>query len=364
MKTALYLFQSGTLRRKDNSLEFENFQRSESEEEYKLHPGEEIGKEIALEFPLHDDDNFWYGTPRHIPIHRIDSIHTFTNIRLNTALIHFLSKHDINVHFYNYYGGYSSSLLNEWTNTNGVVLKKQVAANSDKYESLFLSKRIILGAAHNMSRLIRYYSNRTGDSNYSDFKLFNHNVMIGAAATIDELLGAEGTIRRRYYHILDGYLLSGLQLEERSYHPPHNAANALLSFLNVLLYSAVLQEVLRTQLNPSIGFLHTAGRQRYPLVYDLTEVFRPLITEQLLVSLIRKRIIKPDDFDTSLGQLAMNDTARYKVVRAFEQRLRTTIKHPVLNRNVSYRYLIRLEVYKIIKHILGEKTYEAFILSW
>ena len=47
-----------------------------------------------------------------------------------------------------------------------------------------------------------------------------------------------------------------------------------------------------------------------------------------------------------------------------EKRLTTTIKHRTLNREVSYKQLMRLELYKIIKHLLGEKEYSPFKIWW
>ena len=47
-----------------------------------------------------------------------------------------------------------------------------------------------------------------------------------------------------------------------------------------------------------------------------------------------------------------------------EKRLLTTIKHRSLNKDVSYKHLIRLELYKISKHLLNEKEYKPFIIWW
>ena len=41
-----------------------------------------------------------------------------------------------------------------------------------------------------------------------------------------------------------------------------------------------------------------------------------------------------------------------------------TIMHKDLGRKVSYQYLIRLEAYKLIKHLIGEKEYEGFEMWW
>ena len=47
-----------------------------------------------------------------------------------------------------------------------------------------------------------------------------------------------------------------------------------------------------------------------------------------------------------------------------EDRLKKTIMHKELGKKVSYQYLIRLEAYKLIKHLIGEKEYEGFKIWW
>lgn len=41
-----------------------------------------------------------------------------------------------------------------------------------------------------------------------------------------------------------------------------------------------------------------------------------------------------------------------------------TIMHKDLGRPVTYQYLMRLELYKLIKHLIGEKEYEGFRIWW
>jgi len=51
-------------------------------------------------------------------------------------------------------------------------------------------------------------------------------------------------------------------------------------------------------------------------------------------------------------------------VQEFEDKLQTTFYHRRLKRNVSYQTLIRLELYKIEKHLIGEELYEPFVSRW
>ena len=52
------------------------------------------------------------------------------------------------------------------------------------------------------------------------------------------------------------------------------------------------------------------------------------------------------------------------ILAELDSRLKKTIKHKELGKSVSYQYLIRLEAYKLIKHLLGEKAYEGFEIWW
>ena len=53
-----------------------------------------------------------------------------------------------------------------------------------------------------------------------------------------------------------------------------------------------------------------------------------------------------------------------EITRQMDLRLQTTIKHKTLGREVSYEYLIRLEIYKLIKHLLEDVPYDGFKMWW
>jgi CRISPR-associated protein Csh2 len=56
-----------------------------------------------------------------------------------------------------------------------------------------------------------------------------------------------------------------------------------------------------------------------------------------------------------MGGILLNDSGRKKFITAFEEKLESTIKHKKINRNVSYRRLIRMELYKLEKHLMDEE---------
>lgn len=147
-------------------------------------------------------------------------------------------------------------------------------------------------------------------------------------------------------------------------HPPDNMINSLISYVNSLIYSKTLSEVYHTQLNPTISYLHEPGVRRYSLCLDISEVFKPLIGDRLIFSLLNRKQITEESFTQELNFLHLKKEASKLIVRELENSLKKTIKHKELGRQVSYQYLIRLELYKLIKHIIGEKEYEGFKIWW
>lgn len=147
-------------------------------------------------------------------------------------------------------------------------------------------------------------------------------------------------------------------------HPPDNMINSLISFVNSLIYSKTLTEIYHTQLNPMISYLHEPGSRRYSLCLDLSEIFKPLIGDRLIFSLLNKNQITENSFTRELNFLHLKKEASQLIVNELEKKLQATIMHKDLHRKVSYQYLIRLEAYKLIKHLIGEKEYEGFKMWW
>ena len=187
---------------------------------------------------------------------------------------------------------------------------------------------------------------------------------IPSTESIEELMGIEGNIRKHYYKAWNVIVNQEIHFEKRVMHPPDNMINSLISFVNSLIYSKVLSEVYHTQINPTVSYLHEPGVRRYSLCLDIAEVFKPLIGDRLIFSLLNRKQITEDSFTKELNFLHLKKESSRLIARELEERLKKTIMHKELERQVSYQYLIRLEVYKLIKHLIGEKEYEGFKIWW
>ena len=177
-------------------------------------------------------------------------------------------------------------------------------------------------------------------------------------------MGIEGNIRKKYYEAWSVIINQEIEFEKRVMHPPDNMINSLISFVNSLIYSKTLTEIYHTQLNPTISYLHEPGSRRYSLCLDLSEIFKPLIGNRLIFSLLNKKQITENSFTRELNFHHLKKEASQLIVNELEKKLQATIMHKDLHRKVSYQYLIRVEAYKLIKHLIGEKEYEGFKMWW
>jgi CRISPR-associated protein Cas1 len=130
------------------------------------------------------------------------------------------------------------------------------------------------------------------------------------------------------------------------------------------MYTAILGELYQTQLDPTISYLHEPSTKRFSLILDISEIFKPLIVDSIIFALINNRRLNNSDFDTLEEVCFLNEKGKKKFLTEFENKMSTSIKHRKLNRSVSYRQLIKLEAYKIIKHLIKDEKYKPLKAWW
>ena len=145
------------------------------------------------------------------------------------------------------------------------------------------------------------------------------------APNVDVLRGLEGKMRERYYSAWGDILVDDWRLERRVRRPPDNELNALISFGNSWLYTVCLGEIYRTQLTPTIAYLHEPGDRRFSLALDLSELFKPLIVDRVIFKLINTRQMDTSHFDKSMEGCLMNESGKKIFLKELEDKLATTI---------------------------------------
>ncbi len=334
MKKTYYLFNPGRLSRKDNTLKFT--------------PIDEEGNDLK---------------PRYLPVEHVDQLYVLGSLDANSALYNFLGKNDIAVHFYDYYENYTGSFAPKSKLLSGKMIIAQTQAYLKKSKRLVVAQSFIEGASFNMIKNLRYYYNRGKDLMPVIESIELLREKINTTTEIDELMGIEGNIRKNYYDAFN-LIINDHEMGIRTKRPPLNIVNSLISFGNMMCYSECLRAIQKTQLEPTISFLHEPGERRFSLALDLAEVFKPFLVDRVIFKVLNKKEIQESDFEEKLNRIVLKEKGKKKFIQAFEKRLEETIKHRSLNRNVSYKHLIKLECYKLQKYMLAMEEYKPFKIYW
>ncbi|HIE33881.1 MAG TPA: type I-B CRISPR-associated endonuclease Cas1 [Candidatus Altiarchaeales archaeon] len=296
---------------------------------------------------------------RAIPINSISEIICCNRITMRSGCLSYLMKKYIPIHFFNMYGWYLGSLYPREFLISGRVVVKQAEHYLDNEKRLKIAREIVEGTKHNLLKTLEYYKRRGKEIETGIIEGINMDI----CTNIPELMSMEGRIWNHYYELSDK-ILRKFKLGRRERQPPTNEINSLISFGNCMLYTKCLTEIYHTYLNPAISFLHEPSDRRFSLALDIAEIFKPIFVSRTIFYLVNKRKIDRDCFDRVNKGVLLNEKGKRIFIEEFDKKLGTTIFYPQLKRKVSYSRLIRLECYKLMKHILEDKEYKSFRMWW
>ena len=331
MKKSAYIFTDGELIRKDNTVCFQN----------------EEGK-------------------KYLPIEDLTDIYVLGEVSVSKKFLEYATQKEVLLHFFNYHEYYVGTFYPREHYNSGYMILRQAEFYLNSEKRRIIAKKTIEGNAKNIIQVLKYYISRGKNELEIILDKINAYLMqVNVNMTIEEMMAMEGNIREAYYGGFDIILSDDdFTFEKRTKRPPRNNLNTLISFGNSVLYTIVLSEIYNTHLDPRIGFLHTSNHRRFTLNLDMAEVFKPILVDRVIFTLVGKRIISAKHFDKKSGGIFLKDDGRKLFIQEMENRLKTTINHKRLGRQVSYRRLIRMELYKLEKHLIGEQDYEPFVSMW
>lgn len=330
MKKDIFVFQNGMLARRDNTLMLE----------------------------INDKKHY-------IPVTDVASVHFFGEVDVNKSLLEFATEHHILLHYYNYYGYYVGTYYPREYLNSGFVLLAQCSAYQDYAKRIYLAEKFIEGSVKNILQVLKYYQRRGKDLSGIIDQISELEKRLPEQDSIEKIMAIEGNVRQLYYKgfniILDK---KDFYFEKRTKRPPEDKINALLSFGNTIVYNTVLSQIYQTQLDPRIGFLHSTNDRKFSLNLDIAELFKPLLVDRAIFTLLNRKVITAFDFKKELGGVLLKDNARKCFIQEITDKLNTTVEFPGIGHRVSYRDLIRMECYKIQKFLTEDQPYEPFVMRW
>lgn len=298
---------------------------------------------------------------REIPVGVVEQINIYSDAAVTPGALRLIAKNNIRMGVFDKYGNRIACFVPEHFGHGSFDFLKQAMFYQSGYR-LEIARRMEIAGLHNIRAVLKYYNRYR--QNVLRVPIDRMTKLMGdieQAGSVQRLMILEAEARQMYYQAMNVILYgTGFRFERRSKRPPLDALNAMISFGNTLLYNAVLKAIWKTTLDPRIGIVHATTERDYSLNLDFADLFKPLIVDRVIFSMINLGQIKADkDFCTEpSGAVFLNKDGRRKFIECFEEKLAARLQ--VQGQTYTYRQLLMREVRAFQKYIRGEEDYKPY----
>ena len=320
---------------------------------YIIQPDAVLSKDYeAFQVALKQEDGSW--KKQKVAAQTVDEVILMGNPQVTGDAFVYALELGMPVHYLSSFGKYLGSALPK-SSRNGQLRLAQYAVYYDPVRRLELVKAIVTAKIHNQYNVLYRH-------NEKDNPLKERKVLVKTQQNIDQVRGVEGLAAKEYFACWQRMVGKQWTFNGRNRRPPTDPVNSLLSFAYALLQGQVMAGVHVAGLDPYIGYLHEVHHGQPAMVLDLMEEFRALIADNLVLSLLHKHEIKPEDFNESLGAYRLKDNARKTFLQAFDKKMNDEFKHPVFDYRCTYRRAIELQARLLSRHLQEGIPYKPLSL--
>jgi CRISPR-associated protein Cas1 len=308
------------------------------------------GEELVIELRDGTKETAQIGNTSHVAL--------FGNVQISTQAVQELCARGITVSYLSS-GGWLYGITRGMDHKHVALRRAQFDAAADPERCLRLARRLVSVKIRNCRTMIR--RNAEPVPAHSLDRLRELIDAADSAASLDALLGLEGTAARIYFDALRAMLRPpdephrlAFDFESRNRRPPRDPINALLSFGYALLAKDVAVTLIAVGFDPYLGFYHQPRYGRPALALDVMEEFRPLIVDSVVLAAVNTGAIKADAFIRRGGAVSLTPSGRTSFLRAYERRMEELVSHPIFGYRISYRRILEVQTRLLARHLAGE----------
>ncbi len=300
------------------------------------------------------------------PVHSIGHIFCFGNVLVSPFLLGFCGENNVNLAFFTENGRFLGRLQGR---QSGNVLLRRAQYRMSEQNPVPIARNIIAAKIQAGRRVLQRQIRNHGDN--ADIQTavaaLNFSLQqLKRADSLDLIRGIEGDAAARYFGVF-GQLVkaeSGFAFDGRNRRPPRDSVNALLSFLYSILGKDISGALQGVGLDPQVGFLHADRPGRDSLAQDILEEFRAWWADRLVLSLINRGQIKPQDFIVEASRaVSLKADARKLLFRSLQAKKQEKIIHPFLGEEVEIGLLPYIQAMLLARHLRGDlAAYPPFLM--
>ena len=329
------------------------------------------GDTLVVHIPKNEEEDIPKRKVR-VPLIKVNQVVVYGDVTVTSPALAALLEQRADVCFCSYYGRFRGRLAPR-LGKNSLIRLEQHRAHNDPTQAVALARAFVRGKLANMRAMLLRANRKRDDPTIAQAAASLKGVLDQVdgldpaqaapppdpsqpqAGTVQgSLLGLEGSGTAFYFGVFGRLLKGDWSFERRQRRPPRDPVNALLSFGYVLLMNQVASAISIVGLDPYVGFLHSSQYGKPALALDVMETFRPLVVDSVVLTLLNNGMLTERDFEEELGAWRLTDDGRRTFLTKFEERLDTTIQHPVFGYKATYRRSLELEVRLVAKWLTGE----------
>lgn len=299
-----------------------------------------------------------------IPAKDLEKLVLSGYVSMSGSVMNFLIANRVETVFVTPTGKFRARLMID-EHKHVILRKAQYLKLSDKTCKQSIMKILVRGKLDNMAALLLRRA-----SDYGEEMLKNAGVglktlagKLDAQTGGDALRGIEGAGSRIYYSVFGRMIRNtAFTFKGRNRRPPLDPVNALLSFAYVMLTNEVLSAIKTVGLDPYLGALHEISYGRPSLACDLVEEYRSPVADRLVLTLINRKMVRPEDFVYRKGGPRQYvDEEEMKTRRPVEMKpylLKAFLSayEGVMTGPRDYRRIIRLQVRRFADSLIQTDT--------
>lgn len=303
---------------------------------------------------------------RYLPVEVTDTLNVYSNIAFGSSFFEFANFKKITVNIFDRYGRYQGCFSPARQRNKLPLCFKQLSCYETASIRLDYARKLEIAFIHNLRCNLKYYVKQkpsdllretVGDMTKSIRQL-------NETSSLDKLILIEARCRQLYYHCFSEIIGEpAFHFTTRTKRPPKDPINALISFGNSWLYQKLAQMIHKSSLDIRISFVHSAFKRTENLNLDLADIFKPIIIDRVIFTLINKRMIHEKEHFTHIanGGVYLNTEGKRLFLSELETKLTQSITWKA--KKFTYEKIMRETIHDLEQSISGKGAFRPFKYS-
>jgi len=297
-----------------------------------------------------------------IPCADVEHVLIFGNIQVTTPALQSLARNNIELAFFSRRGKLLFQLTSRFPK-NILLRQQQYRKQADTSFCLGLSRVIVRAKLKSAADVLRGQRNNNPqfacDEALKTIDRMQERARHGTS--LKSLLGIEGAAAAAYYKAFGRIPKAPWTFDGRVRRPPRDPVNALLSFGYVIVANEIASLLDGIGFDPFLGFYHTVAYGRNSLALDLLEEFRHSLVDRLVLTILNRRILKPQHFaQTTRDGVHLTREGMQKFFKVYENYV-GDYGDEATDKNVGYfRSHFKAQAHKLAATLQTGAAYQPF----